>query len=175
MSDFHDCPTTGDCLSPYVHKVDKVSAGISTRGNFRMTLTKGNKPAIRTLFFDFTDCIEGPCEPPFQFGFSVAGTNVHATGVNLREMFVGEVRDDLRMVMALDLTLVGFGGWQLFFDPTNARCAGSTYLTVMRIDADTWEIEAGLSDVVCLAKLGGGGEFIFSGLYRMPFKITVQK
>ena len=33
--------------------MDKVGAGISTRGNFLLTLTKGNQPAIRTLFFDF--------------------------------------------------------------------------------------------------------------------------
>lgn len=177
MSDFHDCPTTGDCLSPYIDGVDKVGAGISTRGNFRMTLTKGNQSPIRTIFFDFSDCIEGPCEPSFTFGFSTGQTNMFTSGsgIDLKEMFVGEVRDDLTLGMALDLTSVDLGVWELFFDPSNARCSGSNYISVTRVDADTWEIEAGIDDVVCLAKLGGGGEFIFSGLYRMPFKIIVQK
>ena len=57
MSDCHDCQATCDCLSPYIHKVDKVSTGIGNNaGNFFLKLTKGNQLAIRTLFFDFSDC-----------------------------------------------------------------------------------------------------------------------
>ena len=173
MSDFHDCPATGDCLSPYIHKVDKVSAGISTRGNFRMTLTKGTQTPIRTIFYHFSDCIEGPCDPPFPFGFTVRAANVHATGVNMREMAVGEVRGDLSMVVTL--LPEGDGSWLLYFNPSSPNGSGSTYITVARIDADTWEIEAGLDDVATLARQSSGGQLIFSGRYRMPFKITVQK
>ena len=176
ISDCHDCPTTCDCLSPYIHKVDSVGAHISTRGNFIFGVgSKGKEPQILTLFYDFSDCIEGPCTAPFQDGFSAGPANMHTSGVSLREMNVGEVRDDLSVRMALDLTSVGGGVWQLFFDPSDARCSGSTNITVRRIDADTWEIEAGVDDVVCLAEQVGGGVFQFSGLYRMPFKITVQK
>lgn len=173
MSDFRDCPETFDCLSPYTHKVDGVSAGISTRGNFRMTLAKGNQTPIRTIFYDFSDCIEGPCEPPFPFGFTVRGANVHATGVNMREMSVGEVRGDLSLVVTI--LPEGSGSWLLFFDPASPNGSGSTYITLTRIDADTWEIEAGIDDVATLARQASAGERIFSGLYRMPFKITVQK
>jgi len=178
MSDCHDCPTTCDCLSPYIHKVDKVSTGIgSNGGNFFLKLTKGNQPAIRTLFYDFTDCIEGPCEPPFQNGFSVRGANMFTSGsgINLREMFVGEVRDDLSLRVTINLDSVGGGLWLLFFDPSSPNGSGSTYITVARIDTDTWEIEAGIDDVATLAKQASAGELIFSGRYRMPFKITVQK
>ena len=164
-----------DGLGDYIHKVDKVGAGISTRGNFRIAFTKGNKPAIRTLFYDFSDCIEGPCVPPFPSGFSVGPANMHATGVNMREMLVGEVRDDVRLAMGLDLTSVGGGVWSLFFDPLDDRCPGSTNITVRRIAADTWEIEAGTDDVACLVEVVGGGEFLFSGRYHMPFKITVKR
>lgn len=76
------------------------------------------------------------------------------------------------------------GEWRLFFDPSNMKCQGSSTITVTRTGAetdpatglDTWEIEAGENDVACLAKVVGGRVFLeFSGLYRMPFKITVQK
>ena len=165
-----------DGLGDYIHKVDKVGAGISTRGNFRLTLTKGNQPAIRTLFYDFSDCVVGPCNPPFQNGFSVRGANVvtSGSGIDLLEMLVGEVRDDLRLIMMLNLDSVENGLWQVFFDPFNANCSDSTFVTVERINADTWEIEAGLDDVACLTKQAGGGEHIFSGLYHMPFKMTVK-
>ena len=166
-----------DGLGDYIHKVDKVGAGISTRGNFRMALTKGNQPAIRTLFYDFSDCVSpGECFPPFTEGFSVGPASVatSGSGIDLLEMLVGEVRDDVRLIMSLNLNSVGGGGWRLFFDPSFPNGSGSTYVTVTRIDADTWEIEAGLTDVVGLAEQSGGGELIFSGLYHMPFKITVQ-
>lgn len=165
-----------DGLGDYIHKVDKVGAGISTRGNFRMALTKGNQPAIRTLFYDFSDCVDGPCTPPFQAGVSIAGASVvtSGSGIDLLEMFVGEVRDDLRLILTLNLDSVENGLWQIFFDPFNADCSGSTFVTVERIDIDTWEIEAGPDDVACLREQAGGGEHIFSGLYHMPFKITVQ-
>ena len=90
-------------------------------------------------------------------------------------MLVRAVGDDLSLTIALDLTSAEGRLWQLFFDPSDDRCPGSTYITVRRIDVDTWEIEAELTDVVCLAELAGGGEFIFSGLYHMPFKITLQE
>ena len=90
-------------------------------------------------------------------------------------MLVGAVRDDLSLTIALDLTSAEGRLWQLFFDPSDDRCPGSTYITVRRIDADTWEIEAGPNDFACLAEIAGGAEFIFSGLNHMPFKITVQK
>ena len=166
-----------DGLGDYIDKVDKVGAGISTRGNFRLTLTKGNQPAIRTLFYDFSDCASpGECFPPFIEGFSVGPANVvtSGSGIDLLEMLVGEVRDDLRLIMSLNLDSVENGLWQIFFDPSNANCSGSTFVTVERISADSWEIEAGTDDVACLTEQAGGGEKIFSGLYHMPFKITVQ-
>ena len=167
-----------DGLGDYIHKVDKVGAGISTRGNFRMSLTKGNQPAIRTLFYDFSDCVSpGECFPPFTEGFSVGPANVatSGSGIDLLEMLVGEVRDDLRLIMTLNLDSVENGLWQVFFDPSNADCPGSTYVTVERINVDTWEIEAGPDDVACLREQSGGGEHIFSGLYHMPFQIMLKK
>lgn len=166
-----------DGLGVYIEKVDKVGAGISTRGNFRLTLTKGNQPAIRTLFYDFSDCVSpGECFPPFIEGISVGPASVvtSGSGIDLLEMFVGEVRDDLRLILMLDLATVENGQWQIFFDPFNAICSDSTFVTVERINVDTWEIEAGPDDIACLRKQAGGGEHIFSGLYHMPFKFTIK-
>ncbi len=161
----------------YIDKVDKVSAYLgSANGNFIMGLgTKGNQPPIRTLLMDFSDCIGFPCMPPFQIGVNSGPMNFMTSGIDLRVMSVGETRDDLNLKIAIDLSNSGEGVWQLFFDPSDARCIGSSTITVTRMDADTWAIEAGLNDVACLAKQGGGGEFLFSGLYRMPFKVIVQR
>lgn len=177
MSDFYDCPTTFDCLSPYVDDVDNVHAEIAQPGylTFGLPSTKRNQPAVRTLFFDFSDCVESPCNPPFESGFSSYGANAFTSGVNLGEMFVGEVRHDLGLLMTLKPE--GSGSRRLFFDPLDDRCSGSSYITVRRIDTDTWEIEAGPDDVACLANQTGTGKdkLVFSGLYHMPFKIIVQK
>ncbi len=165
----------GPSACPYIAKVEKVTTGISTRGNFFMKLTKGNQPAIRTLFLDFSDCASVPaeCTAPFIDGFTIA--NVFTSGINLREMVIDEVRGDLRLRVAFNLGSVGLGLWNLLFDPFNADCPGSSTITVTRTGADTWVIEAGPSDVACLGELAGGGDLIFSGRYHMPFKILVQK
>ncbi len=97
------------------------------------------------------------------------------SGVSLREMGVGDTRGDLRLRVPFNLESVGLGLWDLFFDPFNADCPGSSSVSVTRTDADTWEIGAGQTDVACLGELARGGELIFSGRYDMPFKITVQK
>ncbi len=90
-------------------------------------------------------------------------------------MDVGDTMGDLSLRVALDLTSIEGGLWNLLFDPSNADCPGSSAVSVTRTGADTWEIEAGPSDVACLGELAGGGDLIFSGRYHMPFKITVQK
>ena len=175
MSDCFNCITTCDCQSPYIEKADRVGAILgSAKGNLVMGLGKANKPAIRTLFLDFSDCIEEPCSPIFQNGF-VGSLNLFTSGVDLREMFVGEVRGDLNLKIAIDQSSIGEGLWQLFFNPSDDRCLGSSTVMVTRSDADTWEIEAGPTDNACLAEHGGGGNLIFSGLYHMPFKIIVRK
>ena len=183
-----DCGT-GDC--PYIHKVDKVSTGIGTSGNFFMKLTKGNQPAIRTLFLDFSDCVSPPdqCEQPLLCpfpdqcdqlvegqGFTVGAANVFTSGINLREMKVDET-DVLSLMVSFDLTSVGAGVWNLIFDPLNADCPDSSNIAVTKTgdNPDTWMIEARENDVACLAGLLEPGDGFPRGLYHMPFKLTVQK
>ena len=176
MSDFHDCPTTGDCLSPYIDGVDRVRAQIDTPGNLVLGLggAKRNKPAIRTLFFDFSDCILGPCSPPFEDGFGFSPAVMFTSGVNLREMLVGEVRDDLAAMVTVKPAEEDHS-WRFFFDPLDRRSPGSSYLSVTRLDIDIWEIEAGATDIAWLGENLGGGGLTFAGLYHMPFKMIVQK
>ena len=168
-----DCQT-GSC--PYIDKVDKVNTGIGTSGDFSLKLTKGNQPPIRTLFLDFSDCASGPCNPPFLQGFTVGPANVFTSGVSLRDLDPDETTGNLRLRVAINLTSVDGGLWNLLFDPFNAECPGSSSVTVKRVgDADAWEIEAGPTQVACLGELAGGGELIVRGRYHMPFKIMLQK
>ncbi len=175
-------------VCPYVHKQQIVSASIA-KGTY-LRLNKGNQLAMRTLFLDFRDCVSGVtdhvCKPPFQdppnpddrsFGNSVAKLIMQGSDVDLQALGIGEDSSLLRLSLLFDLSLVGGGSWHLGFDVDGfGICPGGTDIDVTRSSADTWEIEATSDDVGCLVKLDGSafGETP-SGLYRMPFKMTVKK
>ncbi len=152
----------------------------AAKGNFHFAIVgKGNQLATRTLFLDFSECTSAPllCRLPASFTPSGSSdpegaVNFHTSGIDLREMVKGESRGDLRLSVSLDL--LGEGIWTVFFRP-NADCQGSSLASVTRIDDVTYEIETGPfpSDLACLGQSVGGHAFIFSGLYRMPFKITL--
>ena len=180
MSDCHDCPTTCECLSPYIDDVDNVGAQIDQQGNlaFGIGKAKRNQLAIRTLFFDFSDCASADpadCTPPFfdDGGLGSGLTNVlmFTAGVDLRAMAVGEVSEELSLYGTFDPSEVS-QALRFFFDPSDDSCPGSTTITVRHTGPDTWEIEAGPDDVACLRE--GGHDSIQRGLYHMPFKFTVQ-
>ena len=164
-----------DDLGDYVDKEDKVSTAIGTPGHFFMELTKGAQPVNRTLFLDFSDCVLGPCFPPFPEGSS-GPANVETAGRNLREMAVNDTRFDLSLRVAFS---VGGGIWHLFFGPhnvvVNSDCPGSSKIDVTRTGADTWVIGAGQNAVACLLEEIAPSDLILSGQYFMPFQITVQK
>ena len=160
---------------PYTDGEQKVQTHVGERtGTFSLRLSKGNQAAIRTLFLDFSDCASpGQCSPPFMQGSSVGPLNVVTYGIDLRAMVVGDTTD-LRLRVIINLKIVGGGEWRLNFDPVNSECTGDSTIGVTRTAADTWEIEADQSDVACLTgNLGGGAGYVFSGLYHMPFKLTV--
>lgn len=174
MSDFFDCPTTGDCLSPYIDGVDGVRAQLDTSGKLAFGgLGKRNKPVIRMLFLDFSECVQGPCNPPFAEGFGFSPAVMFTSGVDLRRMLVGETRNDLGANVTVKPTDADHT-WRFFFDPQDRRSPDSTYLSVTRLDTDTWAIEAGPTDVAWLGENLGGGGLTFAGLYHMPFKMIVQ-
>ncbi len=168
MSDCYDCPADCECLSPYIDEVDRVKAKITKDGHFNLGVPKarGNESVIRRLFFDFSDCFpDGECD-----SFSGLGTgSMKAQNFDLTTMDVGEVMENL-IVSGTFKPSPDINARKFFFDP--ARCPDSTSVTVRRIAADTWEIEAGPDDVVCLEEAVGGT--IVVRLYHMPFKITVQ-
>ena len=185
-----DCKM-GNC--PYIDKVDNVGTNIDTLGDFSLRLpSKRNQPPIRTLFLDFSDCASLDECPSFTgddgfTGFGLSGPgNMFTSRVNLRGMDVGETGDGLTLKMSFKPVGSEFA-WKLFFDPSNLDCpplgsfpVSSSFVSVTRTSADTWEIEAGQDGqdaVACLErrKEKRGSEFIFKGLYHMPFKITVQK
>lgn len=157
----------------YIHQVDMVSQGIGSPGNYFLKLTKGNQPAIRSMFLDFSDCVLGPCDPPSTNYPEEFTINFFTSDVNLRDL--ESTSESLAVNMSLKIE-GNDGLWQLFFDPSDARCSHSTtILAIPRQVAEAWIFVADENHYACLAKIGNGGEFIFSGKYRMPFLLRVTR
>ena len=131
-----------DLWGPYFDDVDRVNVEIAgTTGNFRLGVPKarGNKPVIRELFFDFSDCVDPVGCEPFYPGL---GTGVIRTsGVDLRAMDVDENVYTPVIVNGFFKPDPDINASQYHFNPD--RCPGSTLATVRRIAVDTWKIEAG--------------------------------
>lgn len=183
-----DSPTDGlqSIGGTYKHKEQNVSAGIGGSGEFTLKLTKGNQLAMRTLFLDFTCVSEDTddCNPAFQLddspnssGDSVGLLTIATTRVDLLALTETETRHDLRLSLQLDLNLIGGGLWHLGYAADGfGICPGGNDIDVTRISADTWKIVATSLDKACLVKRDGTamGD-IPSGLYSMPFEMTVKK
>jgi hypothetical protein len=160
---------------PYIAKVDEVNATIRNTGDLHLFLTRGGRfqTPIRTLHYDFQNCVSpGMCNPPMVSFDTVGAANTFTSGIDLREMGLGEILGDLRLSMAINLDSIDLGNWHLVFNPFDADCSGSSLVTIERTGADTWEIEAGA--IACLKQNKGGGEFTFHGRYSMPFKFRVE-
>ena len=173
-------------VEPYIDGVDEVRTGIGTSGFLFLKLAKGNQAAIRTLFFDFSDCAsegEDPlCDSPWlddfgvTEGFSTGPLNVFTSGIDLNLMGEGNenARNDLNLLVELNLDRDGLGLWRLYFGPSNGECPGASDIDVKRVDDNIWEIEATQEDVACLeGNTGQGAHPTLRGLYHMPFKLTV--
>lgn len=169
-----------DGLGAYIDGVHNVRAQIDQKGNLAFGVGSGkrNRPAIRMLFFDFSDCdVPGDCTPPSfdvggpGFGFTIA--NMFTAGIDLRAMAVDETRTDLSLYGAIKPGEES-QALRYYFDPLDPSCPGSTFMTVTRTALDSWEIEAAFpNDVVCLRE--GGHDALQRGLYHMPFMMTVRK
>ncbi len=164
-----------DLSGSYFDDVDRVSVEIAgTTGNFRLGVPKarGNKPVIRKLFFDFSDCADPAGCDPFYPGL---GTGVIRTsGVDLRSMDVDENVYTPVIVNGFFKPDADINAAQYHFNPD--RCPGSTFATVRRIAVYTWEIEAGPDldgndAVACVEEAVGGNKIIT--LYKMRFLLTV--
>ena len=162
----------------YIDGEEEVTAIIRKTGDLHLFLTRGGRfqTPMRTLHYNFVDCVspEERCNPPMVSFDTVGAANTFTSGIDLREMGLGEMRGNLRLSMAINLNSIELGEWHLVFNPFDADCSQSSTVTIERTGADTWEIEAGANDLACLKQSKGGGEFTFSGRYRMPFKFTVE-
>ncbi len=161
----------------------------SATGSFRMGIggfpkKQRRAQVIRELFLDFSDCASpGQCTLPSPFlltGSSLVGkdgaVNFHTSGIDLRDMVVKVPRDDLELLVGIDLASIGEGFWRLDFRPNDIEgCEGSSSsISVTRTADDTWVIEAGPTNIACLLQPGEKlNTFKFSGRYHMPFEITL--
>lgn len=154
------------------------SAQIDEQGNlaFGFGAGKKKKPGTRKVFFDFFDCASAGCTAPFfddgGLGSGRTYGNMFTAGVNLRTMGTDETSPELRLYGAIKPKAAENFSYRYSFDPLDDRCPGSTSITVTRTGPDTWVIEAGAQDVLCLRQ--GGHSAVHRGLYHMPFKMTLQ-
>jgi len=170
----------------YIDGEEEVTAIIRKTGDLHLFLTRGGRfqTPMRTLHYDFSDCVTPPCiedtEPLFPLQLETPGAaNMFTRGIDLiEEIEAGNSRGDLRVSMAINLTNlngIDLGGWRVVFNDDDADCEGSDNISITRaISGNEWEIEAGPTDYACLKRTTGGGSFEFNGLYRMPFKIRVE-
>ena len=137
---------------------------------------KKKKPGTRKVFFDFFDCASADCTPPFfddgGLGSGRTFGNMFTEGVNLRAMGTDETSPELRLYGSIKPKAEENFSYRYSFDPLDDRCPGSTSITVTRTGPDTWVIEAGAQDVLCLRQ--GAHTAVQRGLYHMPFKMTLQ-
>lgn len=172
---FGDAPDAlaNDGDGPYIDGVDKVSLGIGKEGNFGMHLTKGNQLAIRTVALDFSVCSIPPCNPPFPspfVGFSVGPVYLHTSGVDL--IHNADYPANLGLEAVINLDQIGLGLWDLYFDSSKAQCPNSADAMVTKAADNTWVITG---QTACLTqKSERGGAETPSGVYYMPFVLTVQ-
>ena len=157
------------------------NAQIDQSGNlaFGFGAGKKNKPGLRKVFFGFFDCASADpvdCTPPwFDFGGLGSGLtygNMYTAGVDLRSMAIDESTHSLQLYGSIKPRADDNFSYRYSFDPLDDRCPDSTFITVTRTGPDTWVIEAGSNDVMCLRE--GGRTAVQRGLYNMPFKMTLQ-
>jgi hypothetical protein len=174
---------------PYVHGQASVSAGFSNNGNFILEVNKGT----RDVYFNFTDCVTAPCppdEPRFlssgdvdAFVGTQSGTRARLLVVNLGSLAVGQsaaLNAEFLLSKHIDRVDGEEEVWWVTYRsnaPEVCLAGSSGPLMGTRVDANTWVVEAGATNVACLhsfaARPQGDGSEEFHGAYLMPFKLTI--
>lgn len=172
-----DCQT-GDCS--YIDREMTVSASVGS--SFRLKLTRGDRPktAERGLWLDFTQCVSVPsedCMVEGELAAEPAAAGFSSLGLDMRQMLPGEQRD-MGLILRLDLFPEDEVLW-IFFTGNMSCPEGSPVKVTRGVDLqapDTWEIEAGPLSRACLVRtLGSPTNNVFSGLYHLPFAMTVER
>jgi len=183
---------------PYVQGQANVSAGFGGNGNFILEVNSGT----RDIYFNFTDCVMAPCppdEPRFLSAGDVEaevgtqlGTRARLLVVGLGSLAVGQSAA-LNAEFLLSKHVDRVDGeeevwWVTFRSNPREVCIDNSGegepvvfsgpLMGTRVDATTWVVEAGPTNVACLhsqaAKPKGDGTEEFHGAYLMPFKLTIS-
>ena len=168
-----------DGNGPYIDDDDKVSTAIGHEGSFYLSLTKSKKQAIRTLRFDFSQCVvAGECNPPPCGANCIPVTGkIDGAGENLSAMSYpnGTGVEALFIVVNFGdengrVFFVQFDSANIFDSEPNCPSADAD---VTRIDLHTWVIEG---QTACLVRPGGAKDPgpVVRGIYNMPFKMTVK-
>jgi len=135
----------------------------------------------RELFLDFGDCALGPCTLPFdpeEAGWVRAGLRVDVNDVLKDGVYALAPGEMTSAPMTLQFQPPGpdvayADYWFLNFDPAVKNCESATKVTVENLGSGSWRVEAGADALACLVR-GGQPQAESLGLFRMPFKFTVE-
>lgn len=198
------CPTTIDCVvpdriagdpgGPYVGNLTTMlGAFLNSEHDFDLRLSNGGN---QLLFLDFREPANTPpcvstntCRRAGAYFFDTVTTYstqpapalvnpVDAAGTHLANGFL-DVPIGATMNATAKINFPDPSGralvWTVRFNPT--LYPGSSYVSVTRIDANTWAVEANGSQVAKLVASPDGGtrKQTDEGSFAMPFRVTVTK
>ena len=171
---------TSDGQGDYVDGLQRVQAILDKNGNFIFTTnTNGNKPAIRSLNYNFDDPIIVFTPPPplgniNTYGLSTYLSSSIPTSKPIQNMANGESECVPFLTLAGNWRLLFHGGAQDRPDSTSA------FAYVTRINSTQWTFtSAGTCLPACIANKAAyvssppGG--VLYGYYNMPFSFTLTK
>ena len=160
-----------------------VEAVLDRTGNLHLDTGAEGRLGGRKLFLAFGDSIAGTsckaCGPPFMDA-TLVGALISTSGVAVAGTVVGGL---LQMPVPLpgqpptigttNLN-VNFAGWFVRFNPGPSGYPGSTQVSVARLDAQNWTIEASLTDRAGLMSVAAHGNIpAHEGEFYMPTQILV--
>lgn len=154
-----------DGKGSYIHKIDQVRAVLDMQGDVNLRTNNSPKPDIRTLFLDFGAPASADATPPFSSAYTKA--IVVTVDGHLPNIAVGSsIRSKFQVLFSIGKT-----GYFIRFG--SAKYPDTSDVLITRTASDTWEIEAGPTDVAKL--LTGDAADIPLGNFFMPFKFVTKK
>ncbi len=160
-----------------------VEAVLDHTGNLHLDPDQNSRPGGRALFLAFNNAVPGTacktCGPPFT-NATLVGAFMSTSGVAVAGTVVGGL---LQMPVphpgqppttgTTNLN-VNFAGWFVRFNPGQSGYPGSTQVSVARLDAQNWTIEASSTDRAGLLSVSAHGNIpTHEGEFYMPTQIMV--
>lgn len=182
---------TADPGCPYVNGEPGIDAEL--KAEIVLDVNSDGSLGTRGITVDFSDCVAGPCTPPFIERIvgdrtTDGGQFVKLTVKDAGTVGVGQTLSrNATMIIAqvIDPADGEKETWYVEFRDLSGDAshpcvdAGSGPLVVSHPDANTWVVEASTTNLACLHstahKPAGDGSRELHGTYRMPFRLTLTR